>query len=57
MVIYDITREKTFESIGKWVDEIKQHCDPDVVLMLVGNKLDLAKDENLKMRRVKTEIA
>ncbi len=41
LLVYDITKEKTFESLEKWLEEIRKHADQDIVLMLVGNKLDL----------------
>lgn len=41
LVVYDITRTTTFESVGRWLDELKTHCDTTVARMLVGNKRDL----------------
>lgn len=31
----------SFESVQRWIDEVKEHAEPDIVIMLVGNKLDL----------------
>ena len=28
-------------SVRKWIEEVKEHAEPDIVIMLVGNKLDL----------------
>ena len=36
-----ITKEMTFKNIEKWINEVKEHAEPDIVLMLVGNKLDI----------------
>ncbi|XP_019180020.1 PREDICTED: ras-related protein RABA5c-like [Ipomoea nil] len=41
LVVYDITRRTTFESIPRWLDELKTHSDTTVARMLVGNKCDL----------------
>ncbi|XP_042029464.1 ras-related protein RABA5d-like [Salvia splendens] len=41
LVVYDITRRSTFDSISRWLDELKTHSDTAVAKMLVGNKLDL----------------
>ncbi|XP_047955447.1 ras-related protein RABA5d [Salvia hispanica] len=41
LVVYDITRRSTFDSISRWLDELKTHSDTTVAKMLVGNKLDL----------------
>ena len=35
-----------------WVKQVKQECDPGVVIALVGNKLDLAESH----RDVPTEV-
>jgi GTPase SAR1 family protein len=40
----------------KWIDEVKEHAEPDIVLMLVGNKLDLCETEPHK-RQVSRETA
>lgn len=41
LVVYDITRRTTFESVGRWLDELNTHSDTTVAKMLVGNKYDL----------------
>jgi GTPase SAR1 family protein len=41
IIVYDITREKTFNNVKRWLENIKEQADPDVVIMLVGNKTDL----------------
>ncbi|CAN1251393.1 Ras-related protein RABA5d [Linum perenne] len=39
--VYDISRRTTFESVGRWLDELTTHSDTTVARMLVGNKCDL----------------
>ena len=41
LLVYDITKSQTFKNIEKWISEVKEHAEPDIVLMLVGNKLDI----------------
>lgn len=41
LVVYDISRRSTFESISRWLDELNTHSDTTVARMLVGNKCDL----------------
>ena len=41
LLVYDITKEQTFKNIEKWINEVKDHAEPEIVLMLVGNKLDI----------------
>lgn len=44
LLVYDITKRITFENVGRWLAELKEHSDEKIVVMLVGNKSDL-KDE------------
>jgi small GTP-binding protein len=42
ILTYDITNEKTFDSISYWVEELKYKCDQEkLVLVLAGNKCDM----------------
>ena len=41
MVVYDITRHVTFENVQRWLKELRDHTDSNIVIMLVGNKADL----------------
>ena len=52
MLVYDITNGFTFENVGEWLKMIHDHADPNVVIMLVGNKCDL-----YHLREVTTEEA
>ncbi|KMS95723.1 hypothetical protein BVRB_005650 [Beta vulgaris subsp. vulgaris] len=45
LIVYDISRRTTFESINRWLDELNTHCDTAVARLLVGNKCDL---ENIR---------
>ena len=38
---YDITREDTFNSMGEWLKEVRQHAAEDVIVYLVGNKAEM----------------
>eukprot|EP01027_Heterolobosea_sp_BB2_P023694 GEZU01035652.1.p1 GENE.GEZU01035652.1~~GEZU01035652.1.p1 ORF type:complete len:216 (+),score=36.38 GEZU01035652.1:382-1029(+) len=41
LVVYDITREATFEDAKNWVKELDNQAPDDVIIALVGNKSDL----------------
>jgi small GTP-binding protein len=42
IITYDISNERTFESVNYWVEELKYKCDQDkLVLFLAGNKSDM----------------
>jgi small GTP-binding protein len=45
ILMYDLTRMESFESLTDWLKEVRQNSDPDVVIYLVGNMLDLADEE------------
>ena len=47
LVVYDITDAKSFQKATMWVNELKQQCGQDLVLTLVGNKIDLEKDRDV----------
>ena len=41
LVVYDITRDGTFENVEVWLKELREHTDSSIEIMLVGNKADL----------------
>jgi small GTP-binding protein len=41
LLVYDITRQTTFDHLERWLTELKGHVDKNCVVMLVGNKCDL----------------
>lgn len=42
VLVYDITNKESLKQAKWWVRQVKQECDADVVIALVGNKYDLA---------------
>ena len=40
-VVYDITNKLSFESIEKWIQDLKINSDHNITLLLIGNKKDL----------------
>ena len=43
-------------SVKKWIEEVREHAEPEIVIMLVGNKLDLA-ESHPSERKVAREFA
>ena len=41
LLVYDITRRDTFQHLGAWLEEARQHSQSNMVIMLIGNKNDL----------------
>nr|KAJ0211031.1 hypothetical protein LSAT_V11C400177240 [Lactuca sativa] len=52
LIVYDITRSITFENVQRWLKELRDQTDQNIVIMLVGNKMDQA-----DLRSVQTEDA
>jgi len=52
LLVYDITKTESFSDIEKWLKELRDHADSNIVIMLCGNKLDLK-----HLRSVNTESA
>ncbi|KAI9669206.1 MAG: hypothetical protein M1817_004701 [Caeruleum heppii] len=45
LLVYDITRRNTFEHVTDWLHDLRQIAEPDIVVILVGNKSDLAPED------------
>lgn len=41
LLVYDITKRPTFESVQRWLRELRDHADSNIVIMMAGNKSDL----------------
>jgi GTPase SAR1 family protein len=39
--VYDITSIRSFESLEKWLLEVREHADEKIQIILIGNKNDL----------------
>lgn len=50
--MYDISKHQTYENVQRWLKELRDHADANIVIMLVGNKSDLR-----HLRAVPTEEA
>lgn len=40
-LVYDITKKQTFDNVQRWLRELRDHADSNIVIMLAGNKSDL----------------
>ncbi|KAI3870795.1 hypothetical protein MKX03_006779 [Papaver bracteatum] len=52
ILVYDTTKPTTFENVTRWLKELREHADSNIVIMLIGNKTDLK-----HLRAVATEDA
>lgn len=42
LLVYAINDQKSFDNLIPWLDDARSHAEPDLVVVLVGNKCDLA---------------
>merc|ERR1712137_1444615 len=42
IIVYDITQQKSFDGLSKWLKEINVFADKEACKLLVGNKTDLS---------------
>ena len=57
MLVYDVTKPASFENVPRWLRELKDHANRDIVLMMVGNKVDLVSETGEQTRAVSEEQA
>ncbi|KAL1545056.1 Ras-related protein RABA2a [Salvia divinorum] len=41
LLVYDITKRQTFDNVQRWLRELRDHADSNIVIMMTGNKSDL----------------
>ena len=41
LIVYDITRKETFDSVDRWISEVLNSGDKNMTMLLIGNKCDL----------------
>ena len=51
ILIYDVTNLQTYENVKNWIAQIREEANPNVIIYLAGNKIDVSEEEKV----VKTE--
>jgi GTPase SAR1 family protein len=46
LLVYDVTRKETFMAVQRFLYDLKQWSEPDCVIYLIGNKIDLLDSED-----------
>ncbi|CAF1440687.1 unnamed protein product [Adineta ricciae] len=41
LLVYDISKHNSYENVERWLKELRDHADSNIVITLVGNKSDL----------------
>ncbi|KAM4060618.1 Ras family protein [Hirsutella rhossiliensis] len=56
LLVFDLSRKQTFQHVTDWLNDLRAIAEPDIVVILVGNKADLTQQEENK-REVTREDA
>ena len=54
LLVYDIAKHLTYENVERWLKELRDHADSNIVIMLVGNKSDLKHLRSVSMEDAKS---
>jgi len=55
LLVFDISRKPTFSHVMDWLNDLRQIAEPDIVVVLVGNKSDLAEGDDNQREVTKDE--
>jgi Ras-related protein Rab-2A len=55
LLVFDISRRPTFDHVTDWLNDLRQIAESDIVVVLVGNKNDLAAGDENKREVTKEE--
>ena len=53
MVVYDITSRKSFDNVMNWIEEIQNNSSKTILIVLVGNKIDLKDNRDVSFEEGK----
>jgi len=43
-VVFDVTKRDSFDSVRNWIEQLREHTEKNIVIVIVGNKIDLDKE-------------
>jgi len=47
ILIYDVTNHQTYENVKHWILQIREEANPNVVIFLVANKIDVENEKRV----------
>ena len=56
IIVFDITKKKTFDYVFTWIQEIKNYGNEDTVIMILGNKSDLSEEREISQKEIKDQL-
>jgi len=54
MIVFDITSRVTFKNVTRWLNELREMADPDILIMMVGNKCDLEQQREVPSKEAES---
>ncbi|KAG5979452.1 hypothetical protein E4U43_006890 [Claviceps pusilla] len=55
LLVFDLSRKHTFQHVTDWLNDLRQIAEPDIVVVLVGNKADLTHQDDNKRQVTRHE--
>jgi small GTP-binding protein len=52
LLVFDLTRSITFRALAKWAHDVRERAQPNVKLIIVGNKCDLTHKREVKSNEI-----
>ena len=53
LIVFDLTSARSFDQLEEWFDELKQNSASDIILGLIGNKVDLVDERVVNAEEAK----
>ena len=47
LVVYDVTNKNSLSQAQKWIDELNEKANPNILIILAGNKIDMVDDRTI----------
>ena len=54
IIAFAVNDTGTFQSVSTWLNSIKEHADPSVIKILVGNKVDLESERKVSYQEAES---
>jgi small GTP-binding protein len=54
LLVFDLTDRSSFNDVETWIVDIHTLCDPNTIVTLVGNKLDLVESRKITVNEAET---
>ena len=57
MIVFDLTSRESFDSTAKWIQDVRAQRGTDVIIVLVGNKTDLASERQVSSAEIEARAS